>query len=333
MQKLFGESLVIPPAYMYGATTRAVDRCQPDVEKIILPKKRYDSLSMNLSVDFSEAKFKSERTFFQRIIQNKSNRARPIDGLFCDFRVFSPENWAHIFFYHIPLACKLVDLYGEDIVFVLPELKNKKIFQLFELFNIKYIESNETFQGNQILFDVESFEICTLKRREWLNLRLPEAYSKLDSYHCALFPKKIFVNRRDSRKIINQDVRSFLISEGFQEIFMEDYDALTQIKILDNANIIVGIHGAGLAPLLLSRSESCGKKMVGIMPAVQVTSGFRLLCFQSGISWTGVRGKIESRFASHLLSTSPPPLAWSYQNFQVCVESLKRALKEPSEVA
>ena len=139
---------------------------------------------------------------------------------------------------------------------------------------------------------------------------------------------KIFVNRRSTRRIANPIVREFLIDEGFEEVFPEDYDAIGQLKIFDRANLIVGIHGAGLAPLLLNRSKIYEKKMIGIMPAVQVTSGFRLLCYQSGIFWTGVRGRIDSRSANYLVSKAPPPLQISYQDFEVCIESLKMALAD-----
>ena len=71
------------------------------------------------------------------------------------------------------------------------------------------------------------------------------------------FPKKIYIDRRDSksnhrhlRKIINEnEVKETLIKHGFSIIALSDYSFEDQIYLFKNVSHIVGLHGAGFANL------------------------------------------------------------------------------------
>ncbi|GHB95340.1 glycosyltransferase family 61 protein [Cerasicoccus arenae] len=69
-------------------------------------------------------------------------------------------------------------------------------------------------------------------------------------------PKKrtrLFISRKKApkRKIINEDeVESALKPLGFQTVYFEDYSLLEQMKLCANAELFVGIHGAGLSNML-----------------------------------------------------------------------------------
>jgi len=125
-----------------------------------------------------------------------------------------------------------------------------------------------------------------------------------------------------------------LKEQGFSEVFLEDYSAAEQIAIVSSATCIVGIHGAGLAPILYSGTSGKRKLLVGLMPALQVTSGFRLLCHQCNMSWVGVRGKVEPSHTKYLYDKRLPPPKTSYMDFEICPASLLMALEEmPSSEA
>jgi hypothetical protein len=320
------ENVHLPPSWMFGAATRAVDRYTPGVEKILLPAKTYPQITMKVWVELNSMAV-PEQSRMKLLASIRSPKVEFFDLRFCDFRFHSPENWAHAIFYHIPLARKIISHFDEGIIFLLPPMKNRKIVDLYNLFNVKIYETNKSISGRQVKFDKSKIEIATLNRRDWIEDEIKNLYEGSPENRKTIFPKKVFANRRDTRRLINQNVREYLFGEGFHEVFPEDYSALDQIKIFDQANEIVGIHGAGLAPLLLRRDKKEKKALIGLMPAVQVTSGFRLLCYQSSVDWVGVRGKISSNFADRLTESNPPPLSWSHRNFEVCVESLKTALE------
>ena len=71
------------------------------------------------------------------------------------------------------------------------------------------------------------------------------------------YPRKIYIDRSDSssntkdlRLILNEnEVKSFLAKEGFKNIVLSNIHFKDQAKIFNNAEIIVGLHGAGFANL------------------------------------------------------------------------------------
>ena len=81
--------------------------------------------------------------------------------------------------------------------------------------------------------------------------------------------KKIFIDRDDvdpkrnsNRRISNEnELRSLLKKENFQFIKLSEISFLNQINIFQNANIILGLHGAGFANLSFCKS---GTKVVEI---------------------------------------------------------------------
>ena len=71
------------------------------------------------------------------------------------------------------------------------------------------------------------------------------------------FPTKFYIDRSDStsnhkhlRQIINEDeIKKILSKKGFSIIRLSDLSFSDQVSLFNNASIIVGLHGAGLANL------------------------------------------------------------------------------------
>lgn len=68
--------------------------------------------------------------------------------------------------------------------------------------------------------------------------------------------ERIFISRQQAnrgRKIINQDqIKQLLDSYGFNTYVLEEYSIPEQIKIFENAEVVVGSHGAGLANVIFA---------------------------------------------------------------------------------
>ena len=99
------------------------------------------------------------------------------------------------------------------------------------------------------------------------------------NYSTKKLPKKIFMDReKDSslvnRKIINnEEVKVFLEKYGFESLSLSNYSFMDQVKIFNNANFIIGLHGSGFANMLFSKpgtkvieiqSKNTGKLMLNL---------------------------------------------------------------------
>ena len=75
---------------------------------------------------------------------------------------------------------------------------------------------------------------------------------------------KIYIDRGDSisnvshlRSIINEDeVKKYLLNEGFKILRLGDYSFKEQVSIFNSADIIIGLHGAGFANIVFAKKNS-----------------------------------------------------------------------------
>ena len=76
------------------------------------------------------------------------------------------------------------------------------------------------------------------------------------------FSSKFYIDRKDSnhshiRKIINEDeVKEYLVNKGFSIISLGELDFEDQVNLFNNAEQIVGLHGAGFANLTFCNSKT-----------------------------------------------------------------------------
>lgn len=68
------------------------------------------------------------------------------------------------------------------------------------------------------------------------------------------FSEKILIKRK--QRYIQKDIIDFLVNEGFEETELENYSIEQQAKIINNAKIIIGSHGAGLTNLIFTNYDS-----------------------------------------------------------------------------
>lgn len=74
--------------------------------------------------------------------------------------------------------------------------------------------------------------------------------------------KKIFISRSDAnlkykRNLKNNlEIENYLIKKGFKVLILSNYSFLEQALIFNNANLIVGLHGAGLTNILFCKKKT-----------------------------------------------------------------------------
>ena len=178
------------------------------------------------------------------------------------------DNYWHWLFDVLPrfaLCEKVLDLNDIDF-FLLPSIEKKFQKETLDLLNIskkkllssksfRHIHASELFVTehpyvltNDVGRDIQNIPI-------WISKWLKEKYVNSKSTNNLNPPKKIFIDDSDSsqrkkklRLMINgNEVKNFLINEGFESIILGNLHFRDQIKIFNNAEIIIGLHGAGFA--------------------------------------------------------------------------------------
>ena len=151
--------------------------------------------------------------------------------------------------------------------FLFPDLKEKfqkETIKMLEIPSSKTI-SSKVFRHLQSDFTVTTDHPYVIKNDPsteiqniplWIMKFLRNSFLK-EKNKKKLFPDKIYIDRSDSksnhrhlRKIINEnEVKKFLIQKGFSIITLSDLTFNDQVNLFNNANQIVGLHGAGFANL------------------------------------------------------------------------------------
>lgn len=83
------------------------------------------------------------------------------------------------------------------------------------------------------------------------------------------FGKRIYISREKAhrRKPINEDALNEVLDKyEFERICLEDFSILEQLTIIYNAEIVIGLHGAGLANCLMMQE---GSTLIELAPKVQ----------------------------------------------------------------
>ena len=68
------------------------------------------------------------------------------------------------------------------------------------------------------------------------------------------YPTKIYIDRKDSvsntrnlRSILNEDQIIEFLKNKFEILTLSNYSFKEQVRVINNAKVIVGLHGAGFA--------------------------------------------------------------------------------------
>ena len=178
------------------------------------------------------------------------------------------DNYWHWLFDVLPrfaLCEKVLDLNDIDF-FLLPSIEKKFQKETLDLLDIskKKILSSKSFRhihASELFVTEHPYVLTNDVGRDiqnipiWISKWLKEKYVNSKSTNNLNPPKKIFIDDSDSsqrikklRSMINgNEVKNFLINEGFESIILGNLHFRDQIKIFNNAEIIIGLHGAGFA--------------------------------------------------------------------------------------
>ncbi|MEM6350191.1 MAG: glycosyltransferase family 61 protein [Cyanobacteria bacterium P01_D01_bin.14] len=106
--------------------------------------------------------------------------------------------------------------------------------------------------------------------------------------------ERVYLSRKNAarRRITNEkELESFLSSKGFLEIQTDQMSLLDQIRLFENAKIVVSPHGAGLTNLVFCRQ---GTKVIELFSPQYVNGCYWTLCEQIGLDYYYLMGEGEA---------------------------------------
>ncbi len=180
------------------------------------------------------------------------------------------SNYWHWLFDVLPrmyIVENLVNLKEIDF-FLLPDLKEKFQNETLEYLNIEPVKRlssriHRHFSANEIIVTDHPYNLLNDPKKDSLNIPiwiisfLRNKFLNLKPNNQNL-PKKIYIERTDSksghgkmRSIINEnEVKDFLEKQGFKFLTLSKYHFKQQVEIFNQAECIVGLHGAGFANIV-----------------------------------------------------------------------------------
>ena len=131
--------------------------------------------------------------------------------------------------------------------------------RLLAVSQVVYLEPNVVYQVPKLalsysLVTMGSYEAATLRHlREKLLSALPAVSASTPR-------RKLYISREAAprRKVLNEaEVVQVLATRGFETVRLEDYTFTEQIALCASAELIVGMHGAGLANMVFQPAGAC----------------------------------------------------------------------------
>ena len=231
--------------------------------------------------------------------ERPSDYVSPADNItYIDERVafiedrFTRFNICHFLFDKMGRTVEFSD-YAVDSYFLFSEHEYyEKVLSLLGLKQTVLIENDEnivTYRIKELLVSSSTFEV----NHPGKNFR-PDVIEMLEELrHLVLSDsipskhnKRIFVNRRSGsvRDVINKDTFNEILSEfGFSLVNFEDHSFAEQAKIVQSADIMLGVHGAGLTNALFFRDSSF--KLLEILPPLCATAVYWKLAQALGFQY------------------------------------------------
>jgi len=136
------------------------------------------------------------------------------------------------------------------------------------------------------------------------------------------YPDKIFINRKSSRKILNEnDFLNFISSLGYENIYLEDFNIYEQASLFRNANNIIAIHGAGLVNLVFCEEKT---EVTELFNSNYLNNCYWVLATQSNLKYKCYINSSNLLSTHNFLKTNPN---FSNEGVFVNISELKQILE------
>ncbi len=186
------------------------------------------------------------------------------------------SNYWHWLFDVLP-RIHIAEKLGKDFsydYYLFPSLDEKFQNQTLDLLNIpkhKRISSKQFrhLESDQLIVTDHPYNLLndpmkdSLDIPNWISSYLKKKFlnqSDIDTKSKNNFPKKIYINRKDGKShrfITNQnEVEKCLLDYEFTSLTLSDYTFKEQVQLFNNAEFIIGLHGAGFGNVIFCKPKT-----------------------------------------------------------------------------
>lgn len=322
-----------PEARLVTARSYLIDRIVPDCEHILLPPKAVPGgqIRYRAVTGFPAHVVPGRRRKLARLLPQKPAAVERLEnGVGIDLRVNSPENWAHFLINHLPLTfllCRQAGLRLADVTLILPAATPGYIRDAAALLDLRVLRTDAAVTGHGIAFELDNWNVLRPARHEWVaNSGVLDVLAPAIARQ-PVGPTRIFLPRKETRRVSNQpEIEALLTSCGYVTVYPETLDAAGQFALFHNAEEIVAVHGAGIAPLLYRQPDSRLRRLIEILPCGHMTDVYRVMSAQTGSTCIGVRGLIKPKYVVPAYQMKTSFSRYSLDSFEVDPVALSRAV-------
>ncbi|UWQ23182.1 DUF563 domain-containing protein [Jannaschia sp. W003] len=261
------------------------------------------------------------------------------DRVAINLRRNTPQNWAHFLNNHLPLTFHFAEEHGlgsERLLAILPNNTPSYILAAAELFGLEVMKTDAPVEGTILSFDVSPWQGARSIRHEWARTEWPRGRVRqlLAEGSPTSLPRRPFLSRRDTRRIANGgEVEVVVRARGYETVYAEDLSVPDQFRLILQAEEIVAVHGAALAPLLYAGGEDIPvpRRVIELMPCGHMTEVYRVMAAQVGCDWIGVQGRLKPSYVRPSYRFGSGFTKYSLDDFEVDPEALELAFAMTEE--
>lgn len=321
------EPVRIGEGRLVTARSFLIDRIVPQCETVLLPELTLRPGTLRLESGAVRLVPRKKRRLSAFL--PKPDQRVPEGRWAFDMRRDDPENWAHFLNDHLPLFFHASETTGRDprtALLLLPSDVPSYIARVAAVFGLEVWATDAVVEGEGIDWELTPGIANRTARVGWARLAYPR--SVMDDLMArpasSDLPKKIFVTRNKRRAVSNQDeIEALLAVRGFVPILPEALPPEDQFRLYLNADEVVAVSGASLAPLLYTLPPGQGpSRLIELQPCGHMSSVYREMTELVGSRWGGVRGRIRPEYIRPAYAFDRPFRKFSQDAFEVDPESL-----------
>lgn len=319
-RRVEGGTLILPRSHL-------MDRYRAECFEVTLPPRIAEGGSLKIVAGKIEAHPPARHW-----IRGKPPHEQVPDGRWIvDMREHAPENFAHFLFDHLPLFFHLAEKTGLDwdtaLLLVRPD-PPAHLNGLAALFGLELWPTNAIVEGSGVAYDLTSWVPLRALRSDWAQSEKPQtALRRALAEDTRPLPKRPFLSRRGSRTLENAaEVEACLTARGFETVYAEDYPIPAQMRLWREAEEIVAIHGAGIAPMMYCVDGHRPRFLVELLPVGLMSDVFRELTHQAGARWMGVQGRFQPKYVKDLYDLETDFTKYAFDDFTIDPAAIEIAL-------